>query len=319
MRNIQTGVSLALVALVAACGSDSVTSPTFGSECNVGSIAPGQTKTGVFNASSCTMSYDFWSGDRVPYESRTVSLTKGKAYLFYEAQVPDPAQDSLNDVDAVLSLWGKNASGASVPLAVSDDDARGIDGHDSQIWFVAPESGTYQLVTASYWDAGWGGYRLEAHECPMLAKLDTAGTYNLTLPTSPCHRIAPNGTNSDTAGVAMITIPAVAGEGVSVVVTSTAFTPTFEMFGPGFDTYANIYGNTAWDSNAGTGSGVSFTMGEVDGTISLEIGSTTLDSLGAFHVALVRTPPAAPPVGSAPWSVARLSLSGMKPHPAKSR
>lgn len=318
MRIYQSVAAVALVALVAGCGSDTVVSPIFGAKCNVGTIAAGQTVTGVLDSTSCTIPYDFWSGDKVPYESHTVSLTKGKAYLFYEAQIPDPTT-AQNDVDAVLSLWGINASGQTVPLAVSDDDAKGIDGHDSQIWFIAPASGTYQLITASYWDAGYGGYRLEAHECPMLGTLDTAGTYDFTLPVSTCHRIAPNNTSSDTAGVVMLAVPMLAGEAVTATVTSTAFTPTMEAFGPGFDTYANIYDITDWDSNTGTGNAVTLTMGAVGGVATLEIGSTTLDSLGAFHVTLARTPPPAPPFGARPWSIAGLVSAGMRPHAAKIR
>lgn len=326
MRTIQTGAVFALIVLAASCGSDTTTSPIFGAACNVGSISPGQTVTGSLNESSCINTYDFWSDDQVPYESHTVTLTKGKAYLFYEAQIPDPAHGDTNGVDAVLSLWGKGPDGAVIPLGVSDDDGEGIDGHDSQLWFIAPLSGTYQLVTASYDWQEFGGYRLEAHECPVLATLDTAGTYNLTLAASPCHRIAPGGHSSDTASVSMIRIPAVAGEGVNISLTSAAFTPTWEMFGPGFDTYANIYNPidhnaniTSATSAKGNGVASGFTMLDLDGDVTLEVGSTAVDSLGAFSVTLTRTPPAAPPVGAHPWSIARLSLSGMKLHPAKAK
>ena len=320
-RIIQTAAAFALAAIAAGCGSDTVTSPIYGSACNVGSISPGQTQTGSLNGSSCFNPYDFWSGDRVPYESRTVSLTKGKAYLFYQAQIPDAAHGDTNNVDSELTLWGKNADGAVVPLAISDDDGRGIDGHDSQIWFIAPVSGTFQLTSASYDYNEYGGYRLEAHECPVLATLDTAGTYDLTLAASPCVRIAPGGSSNaaDTAAVSMIRIPALAGEGINVSLTSAAFTPTWEMFGPGFDTYANIYNETGATSAKGNGVAAGFTMDTVSGDVTLEVGSTAVDSLGAFSVTLTRTPPAAPPIGARPWSIARLSTSGMKPRPAKVR
>lgn len=316
----RSAAAFALVTLAAACGSDTVTSPVFGAACNVGSIAPGQTKYGALTAESCTIPYDFWSGDRVPYESRTVQLTAGKAYLFYEAQIPDSANGDQNDVDAVLTLWGKNADGAVVPLAASDDEADGIDGHDSQIWFVAPVSGTYQLVTASYWDAGYGGYRLEAHECPVLATLDTAGTYNLTLGnTSPCQRIGPANTAADTSRFSMIKIPVEPGEAVGVTVSSAAFVPDWEMFGPGFDTYANIYSTSEADYAHGTGTSGGVTMSEIGGVVTLAVGGDVVTASGAFTVVLTRTPPAAPPVGAAPWSIGRIALSPMRERPAKTR
>jgi len=85
----------------------------------------------------------------------------------------------------------------------------------------------------------------------------------------------------------------------------------------GFDTYANIYNETGATGATGNGVGSGFTLSTLDGDVTLEVGSTAVGTLGAFSVTLSRTPPAAPPVGAHPWSVARLSLSGMKPHPAK--
>lgn len=310
----------ALAVTLAACGSDTSTSPTFGSGCNAGTIAPGEIKHSAFTRASCLQSYNFWSDGTIPYESWTVHLTAGKAYMFYEAMEPDSAHGDTNDVDALLSLWTTAPNGTTVPLAISDDDAEGPHGHDSQIWFIAPVSGTFQLVAQSYWGDEYGGYRLEAHECPVLAKLDTVGTYNLTLPDSPCLRIAPGSVGSDTAKVSMIAIPSQAFDSVLVSVSSAAFTPTWEMFGPGFDTYSNIYGVTQSVSGQGTGSSGILRMAELGGTVTLEVGSTTVDSSGAFSVTLARGPmPAAHPSSGRPWSISALEGMTRKHGPTKLR
>lgn len=303
----RAAIGTALLLAIAACGSDTIVTPTFGSACNVGSLATGQVKHSRFTPGSCLQTYNFWSEGRIPYESWTVQLTAGKGYMFYEAQEPDAANDSLNDVDALLTLWGTNASGVSVPLAISDDDGDGIDGHDSQIWFIAPVSGTFQLVAASYWGDEFGGYRIEAHECPVIATLDTAGTYDLTLPDSPCVRVSPNGNSTDTSKVAMIAIPAGPGDQVTTTISSSAFTPTWEMFGPGFDTYANIYDATQSDGNYGSGNSTSLSLAELGGTSTLAIGSTTVDSTGAFSVAYDHVVASAPPPAARPWSIAALA------------
>ena len=289
--------ALALVALLgaAACGSDSIVDPTFGSACNVGSIAAGQTITSSITPSSCQVTYHFYSGGRTPYEAYTVKLQQGKGYMFTMIQVADPAQDSLNEVDPLLTLWGKNADGVSVPLAMSDDDARGIDGHDSQIYFIAPETGTYQLVAASYWEDEFGGYRLEARECPIVGTVDTAGTYDFALVESPCVRIAPGGAGADTTRFVFVSLHEDPWHSVGFTATSGDFTPTWEAFGPGLDTYANIYNETVWDHRSGSGVPGTLNLDGVGGQLTFAIGGTSAETTGSFSLTVTRSAITVPP------------------------
>lgn len=297
--------------LLASCGEDTIVSPVFGSECQAGSLAPGDTVLGQFTPSSCFMDFDFWSYEHAPFVGYSVHLTQGHAYMIRLDSLPDT---TYNFFDSRLTLWTKNADGSSIPLALSDDDA-GF--HNSVLWFVAPVSGTFELVAASYWYGGLGNYRLTMNECPVLGALDTAGTYNFTLGPSPC--VSPNAgdNNVDTAAYSFLTLQADAGEGIDASVTTSAFPPVWAAFGPGFDVFSNVYQDSRADYNKGSGNDVSFTMGNVGGQVTLAVGATTVDSTaGAFSITLGRTPPAAPPAPGSKWSLAKVAQMTMRPKPA---
>lgn len=316
-RALRLALALVLPTLVAtSCGNDSL-APGFGAGCSAGVLQAGDTLTGAFTTSSCFLDQDFYSGDRVPYQGYTVHLTKGKGYLVYLRAVPDTANGNEDNVDARLTLWTRSASGNPIPLALSDDEA---DGRNSEIWFVSPVDGTFSLVASSYDFDELGGYQLSMNECPVLGGLDTAGTYQFSLPASACRLHEAGGHSSDTSAVAFVTLNAQPGENVKTTVTTANFPPVWSQGGPGFDTWSNIYQESNYATARGSGSTASFTMGEVGGPLTVAVGATTVDSVGgAFSITLQRTPPAAPPVGARPWSVAGLLSSGMRPHPAKTR
>lgn len=311
LTNSLRALALALpLAFVVACADDTVSDPVFGSGCTAGTLSPGDTVLGQFTPSSCWMEFDWWSTEAAPYVAYDVKLTEGHAYMIRLDSLPDP---DYNDFDAVLALYAQNADGSTIPLAASDDDA-GF--HNSVIWFVAPVSGTFKLRASSYWYGGTGNYRLIMHECPVLATLDTAGTYNLTLGASPCVVPMAGGNGADTSAYSFVRLDAAAGEGISATLTTAVFPPVWAMFGPGFDIYANIYGDSQADASKGSGSVNAFTMGEVGGQVTIAVGATTVDSVGgAFSLALVRTPATAPPAFARAWSIPGLSSMAIKPRP----
>jgi len=317
-RALRAALGLAVPMLFAAsCANDSL-SPAFGAGCSGGTLQPGDTLTAAFTASSCVLDQDFYSSDRVPYQSYTVHLTKGKGYAFYLRAVPDSAHGNADGVDSRLTLWTRNDAGSPIPLAVSDDEG---DGTNSEIWFVSPVDGAFSLVASSYDFDEFGGYELSMNECPVLGGLDTAGTYQFTLPASPCQLHSVAGRASDTSAIAFVTLNAAPGENIKTTVTTANFPPAWQQGGPGFDMWANIYGESNYASARGSGTTASFTLGEVGGQVAVAVGATTIDSTGGgFSITLARTPAApAPPVGARPWSIAGLMTSGMRPRPAKVR
>ena len=118
-RVMRYSIAFAAAAIVASCGGDSVVQPTFGSGCSAGSLRAGETVGGELGTESCSVPYHFWSGNEVSYETYRVTLTEGKGYWFYMRQVPNG--DGENDLDALLTLYGRDESGASIPLAISDE------------------------------------------------------------------------------------------------------------------------------------------------------------------------------------------------------
>jgi hypothetical protein len=316
MTNFTTRLSalgLAALVLVTACG-DNIVEPIYGSGCVRDSISAGQSVTGGLSPSSCRQTYNFYTGDVMPYESWGVHLDAGKAYMFHLEQIPDPSQEGLNEVDAVLALYGKNAAGISIPLAVSDDEGNGVDGTDSEFWFVAPRSGDFILVAGSYDWGDFGGYRLTMSTCPVLGALDTAGTYHFASPHSDCVRHS-NGPAEVPVTLAFLSVAADSFETISVEIDHDVSTPAYEIFGPGFDTYANIYAESDNDAHFGNAGRVSVSMDEIPGRVTVAVGTLDFDVGGVYSVTLGRTsfaPPAA-----APWHDGRLTLRAPGPKKTK--
>src|SRR5258705_9420192 len=123
-----------------------------------------------------------------------------------------------------------------------------------------------------------------------------------------------SGENSaDTSRYSFVKLSATAGEGVTATLTSVAFPPVWEMFGPGFDVFANIYGDSRSDQAHGSGTVNSFTLGEVGGQVTIAVGATTVDSAGgAFTILLGRTPAPAPPAMARTWSLDQLGSMARK-------
>lgn len=313
MTSRLTALGLAALALTTACGSDNLLEPTFGAGCLQGSISAGQTIDGSLSAASCRMTYHFYTGDVMPYESYAVHLDAGKAYMFYEQQIPDPDQDGLNDVDATLTLWGKDDQGRTIPVAVSDDDGGGVDGHDSEFWFVAPRSGDFVLVAGSYDWEDFGGYRLSMRTCPVLGVLDTAGTYEFPSPSSTCVR-HDNPDNGSPMTYSFLSVKADSFESVWLKIDHSSSTPYYEIFGPDFDTYADIYEESSYDHYYSTAT-AGVDLSEVPGLVTVAVGTGDFDAGGTYTVNFNRAFFAPPPPTS--WFNGRLTLRA--PHGKKTR
>lgn len=286
MHHLRTVLGAAGLLLLAACGKDSIVQPPFGRGCEVGELRPGQTVTGVLDAASCQVPHNWYSFEQTPYEGYRVELEKGKGYWFHMQQAPDA--QGRNGVDALLSLFGRDANGASIPLAVSDDEAEGANGHDSEFYFIAPQSGTFQLVAAGYNGSSVGGYRLTMARCPVIAVLDTIGTYeDLEYEPSDCVR-HDLGNVGVTSRLVLIGVPAEGSDRVQLHVTSDDVTPRFEVGGPLFDVYRSIYEQSAFATSFGIPASATLDMHGLGGTLTLAVGAEQLDPAGRFTVHLSR-------------------------------
>lgn len=291
-----SALAIAALALTTAC-DDTVLEPTYGEGCMVGTLTAGQTVSGSLTSSSCRVNYHFYSGNTSPYASWSVHLDAGKAYMFYMKQAPDASQEGLNDVDPVLTLWGKDDQGRSVPLAVSDDDADGVDGHDSEFWFISPKSGDFVLVASSYDFSEFGGYQLSMQTCPVLGTLDTAGVYTFASRSSSCIRHGHPDYDGEgkVFAYSFLRVNADSFESISVSVDHESSSVVEEMGGPGFDTYANIWNDTDNDYNSGGTPGMSIGTGEFPGIVTIAVATELFDAAGAYTVTFDRATFTAPP------------------------
>lgn len=274
----------ALLSVTAAC-DDTVVQPTFGAGCSVGSLSAGADVLGQFKREACVIDYEGYSGNTVNYVSYEVSLTRGKGYHFFASLIPQGSEAASGST--ILTLWGRNAQGQSVPLAMSAGDAGGPLGA-SEVFFIAPRSGTFRLVVSNYEISDVGDYRVTMNECPVLGTLDTAGTYTFTHRGSSCVR-RNLGYFGVTSEVVLVGIKPQANLEHQAMVSSDAFTPYFEMGGPGFDTFGYFGLGVGYDSEWGSGNYVFGTVpADTAGTLTLVVGSDILDPRGQFRVNLLR-------------------------------
>lgn len=276
----------ALVLLLSACGAEQIVQPSVAASCREASLTPGASLTAELSERSCVVPFHFWSGGASPTATYVVSLERGKGYWFYMQQAPDAT--GRNTVDALLSLWGRDAQGAPIPLAVSDDDAGGVGGLDAEFYFIAPRSGVFDLLASSYSPRGFGGYRLTMAECPVVAMLDTIGTYaGIPLPPSDCvrHGIAHTQVASR---IVLVAVQAGDYESVFLDLASDDFTPSIEVGGPGFDVFASIFLNTRFDVAVGDPASAQVVTRDLGGTLTLAVGADVLDATGSFSIDLGR-------------------------------
>lgn len=281
------GVMLAALVLSLAACDDTVVQPTFGSGCRVGSLSAGSDVSDSFDDADCVLDYHLWSGNSVAYATYSVNLSKGKGYYFYVAATPN--SDGDRSGTRIITLYGKDANGQSVPLAISNNDAGGPL-NAGEFFFIAPRSGSFNLVVSNYNVADLGGYRVTMDECPVLGTMDTNGSHDFVMPTSSCVRrsMSFSGTPSQ---IALIGIEVQSAATHTVSVTTGAFTPYFEFGGPDFDTFGYLYDDARHNYNTGSGNSASVEMGpDSRGMLTLAVGSDFLDATGEFSVNLTRVP-----------------------------
>lgn len=269
----------ALLMLTVAC-DDTVVQPIFGAGCSVGSLRPGSDVVGQFDRRACVQDYEGYSGNSVNYVSYSVTLTRGKGYYFFSSLVPN-SEDGVSG-STLLTLYGKNEDGQSVPLTMSNYDAGGSLGA-SEFLFIAPRSGTYRLVVSNYEIDNVGDYRVLMEECPVVGTIDTVGSYVFTHSGSNCVRrnIGYQGVASQ---VVLVGIKPQANQEHAATVSTNSFSPIFEMGGPGYD-FLNYFGGGSYSYNTGNFStAYTYTSDDVDGWITLAVGAYELDPRGSFTV-----------------------------------
>jgi hypothetical protein len=220
-------ILLAAGAILLACSSDNSTGPD-PRNCTAGTIGDNQTRTGHLGAASCTR-YDWeYRQDSMHYVSYDVQLQQGKGYLF------NLQNDSVTvNWDAVLELAGTDVNtGEEQLLLVSDDEGPM---NFSQMYFIAPASGTYSLRVMGYDMVDTANYVLQSRRCdpPIGPVTDTLNAPVQTLALGGCVLEKPEFAD-DSTYMQLYTIDIGPNETKTITVSSNAFNPGFQIFGPGW-------------------------------------------------------------------------------------
>lgn len=289
MRKLLYVCALAMVA--GACSSDELAPVGPDPQgCTKGSIQVGDTKTGSIGASSCAMYDWYWEEDSVNFESYNVTVEKGKGYLF-TLSGDEPAERELG----LVSRNSVNGDSASIYLAVQEayDEA-----NPSQIYFVAPVTGTYSLRVFNDEVGDSFDYTLTARECTPRA-IDIGGAYandTASLSSDDCTLEEPYFNWMSREGVwsyapSHVALYTVYMNGYSprkITVQSDDFAPSFMLEGPGFDGWCNTYYCSGDNfSNGSMQDSVTTTWWMwMPGTYTLAIGSMEPNATGNFKVTI---------------------------------
>lgn len=290
-------VMMALGVIALGCSSDSnnVAGPnTDPASCNKGSISTGDTKTGQLGSASC-LRYDYaYSDDSVYYDTYTFTATKGKGYQFGLENA-----DGVTNFDGVLELATINpTTGEEQLVAISDDE--GAQNY-SRLTFIAPVSGTFTLRASGYDKSDTAAYKLTAKSCdsPLPQITGDLASTNQTLGASDCTLVRPEFFSDDSTHVKLYSLHIGPNETRTITVTSTAFQPGFQLYGPawGVPCYYDYQGCGKAIAFAQNGSTVSATITvsgsyvcggsacvatDWPGEYTLAVGSTNTQQAGAF-------------------------------------
>ena len=230
---MRASLAVAAGALIAlGCSSNNSATGPDPRNCTKGSVSFPATITGKTSAASC-LRYDYqYSTHSVYYDSYDIHIDSGGAY-----ELTLQSQSGAN-WDATLELVGTDpATGDNDLLAISDDE--GVIGTNfSQLYFVAPKSGTYSLRVSGYDTGDTAAYVLKTRTCanvlPPIKDSIIASAQNIVA--NDCWVEDPQFT-FDSVQVKLYTIFMEPGHEKQITVTSAAFEPGFQVFGPGFGTF----------------------------------------------------------------------------------
>jgi len=281
MRTSLAAVAVAMIAL-GCSSSNSATGPD-PRNCTKGTISFPQTVTAKMDASACTL-YDYWYlADSTNYWSYDVHLDSGGAYLINLAAANDTAH-----WDAVMELVGRDENTGDEQLLLISDDEGARWG--SQLYFVAPKSGTFSVRAMNYDFGDTATYALTTRTCAkgLTQITDSVIGSAQSIASTDCWLESPLFTY-DSVQMKLYTIWMAPGHEKEITVSSGVMQPGFQVFGPGFGEscdygFNGCGGGVAYSNDDDVVSGSSFgstakiSRGSLGSTVSLSI-----DSYGGYN------------------------------------
>jgi len=210
--------TLAVAVALTACGGDdkkrnSVTGPD--ANCIRGTLSSGSSVTGTLASGDCAFSNVSVASGR--YDGYSVSLTAGEVY---QVQLN---VTGANDAD----LYVEVATAAGAVIATGDDNLKDL---NTELFFIAPQSGTFTIRAGGYEMVDLGSYRLSLRGCSATRITSTAAVTG-SLSTGDCRSTFTLGADSSLADVFVV---AYTGVALNLTVESSVIDPFFLVLGPAF-------------------------------------------------------------------------------------
>jgi hypothetical protein len=279
---------LAIVAL-AGCGSDRATGPGITTDlddpaCVKGELASSAdpvATNGRLGAASC-VGIEPLTLRAMRYDAYTLPVQAGVGYVL-TARAPD-----TSIANYLMEVWGGTRTTAQL-LAIDDNAGRGANGHDPQIYFVAPQTGSYALHVLALHAPDTSLYALTSRTCPVRAAIAGSAAFTAAsqeLQASDCILNVPPFpvATGDSAHVAFYTVHMEANTEREITVASADFNPSFEITGPGFSTCSFFIqcGGVAGATGTTTTEATTILRVGIAGEYTLVVGAQSFAQVGRF-------------------------------------
>ena len=261
--------TLAVAVALTGCGGDdknrnSVTGPD--ANCIRGTLASGSSVTGTLASGDCAFSSASVASGR--YDGYSVSLTAGEVY---QVQLD---VTGANDADLYVEL----ATAAGAVIAIGDDKFT-QDNFDTELFFIAPQSGTFTIRAGGYEMVDLGSYRLSLRGCSATRITSTAAVAG-SLSSGDCRSTFTLGADSSFADVFVV---ANTGTALNLTVESSVLNPFFLILGPGFA--STVTRNRALSSSSGSPAAATLEGGKLAGDyLVILTTSGVFGSTGAYTI-----------------------------------
>jgi hypothetical protein len=260
--------------------------------CTHGVVVPDSVILGVLDpASACLLANAYANGtgpavDSAYSQSYTLHAAPGMLYSVRMHFAPTGGKPD-SSYRQQMSLFGAGATpGSELLLAASDYNAT----RDNILYFFAGAAGSYSLRASGGLPADTGSYTLTPTTCPIVdsvpatvAYTDSAGQLGPTDCQQPWSQL--NGATGDSAHVRYYVVQFAANESRTVTVVSHAYTPTFEIGGPGLDGMYNVEQSNGTSGNAVAGDTITTATlysGLYPGVYTLAVGGFHFADQGSY-------------------------------------
>jgi len=266
MRKSLMGM-LAVTFALTACGDDKKNSGTGpDGQCVRGTLTLGRPLSGSVGSADCAFEVDSepFLGGR--FDAYTVSLVEGRVY---QVQLDASGDGFLDGVIEVLSPGG-------TLVAIADDEPT-YSSLESEMFFLARQTGQFTIRAGGYDGEERGAYRLTVRECGATRITSTAAIQG-TLSAPDC-RSSIRISGDDDSGFVDVYVLSVGSSRPTITVTTSAFSPVVYFGGP--DVLSDY---SFFDQATGSPAILRVSIGPPSGDFIVLVGSAAARATGAYTI-----------------------------------